>query len=389
MNILKWCLNRPKQAEMMRELLDFAGMSDQSAKYKPLRELQVKRSEMYVDKIIKVLEEKYINPFGVDVDQDSVYNLSSGMQFQGNVDDLLEIQTHGQKLYEEFKKDRLYSTTTEFHRKIKREKPTLFSDLSKPKPKKDATCEVVKANRNILGKLLTLSANAKQPIDFEQALSFPLYHVPLSLAYPDGSKRSTQKSKLLEIILEGGSHDEEDTPEDRQVSTLIIDMIAHYRVISTNLPETFEYWILRFLQTVHKDDGYKQIDIVADTYRELSIKSGERTKRGSASKLLIKSVDCKIPRDINRFFSNNDNKSRLIDLTFEYIKQHPSQCLEILKCDRTILSGDTECYVVTHSGYQPCNELQTQKSFYTHCMRCLHLMEMCVSDHPQGTQTYL
>ena len=107
------------------------------------------------------------------------------------------------------------------------------------------------ANRNVLGKLLTLSANAQQLIDFEAALSFPLYHVPLSLAYPDRTKRSTQKSKLLEIVLEGSS-DPVDTHQQREVSTLIIDMIAYYRVMSTDLQQTFEEWILRFLQTIQK-----------------------------------------------------------------------------------------------------------------------------------------
>ena len=108
-------------------------------------------------------------------------------------------------------------------------------------------------------------------------------------------------------------------------------MIAHYRVISTNLPQTFEEWILRFLQTIQK--GYKRIDIVAGAYRDFSIKSGERLKRGSTAKLLIRSVQCKIPRNVNKFFSNNDNKPRLIDLTFDYIKTHPMKCFTILKCD--------------------------------------------------------
>ena len=217
-------------------------------------------------------------------------------------------------LYNDFEEDRLFSTTIKFDDTIKRQKSTLFSDVSKPKPKKDTNYEVVKANRNVLGKLLTLSANAQQLIDFEAALSFPPYHVSLSLAYPDRTKRSTQKSKLLEIVLEGSS-DPVDTHQQRDVSTLIIDMIAHYRAISTNLPQTFEEWIIRFLQTIQK--GYKRIDIVADTYRDFSIKSGERLKRGSTAKLLIKSVQCKIPRNVNKFFSNNDNKSRLIDLAFD------------------------------------------------------------------------
>ena len=157
----------------------------------------------------------------------------------------------GKALYNDFKKDYLFSSTIKFHDTIKRQKPTLFSDVSKPKPKKDTNYEVVKANRNVLGKLLILSANAEQLIDFEGALSFPLYHVPLSLAYPDRIKRSTQKSKLLEIALEGSS-DPVDTHQQRKVSTLNIDMIAYYRVMSTNLPQTFEEWILKFLQTIQK-----------------------------------------------------------------------------------------------------------------------------------------
>ena len=297
-------------------------MRDKPSHYKPLRDIQIKRSEKCVGEVIEILEEKFFNPFGVDVEQDkeSVYNLSSRQQYQGSADDLVGIRTMGQALYNDFKKDRLFSTTIKFHDTIKRQKPTLFSDVSKPKPKKDTNYEVVKANRNVLGKLLTLSANAQQLIDFEAALSFPPYHVSLSLAYPDRTKRSTQKSKLLEIVLEGSS-DPVDTHQQREVSTLIIDVIVHYRVISTNLPQIFEEWILRFLQRTQK--AYKRINIVADTYRDFSIKSGERLKHGSTVKLLNKSVQCKIPRNVNKFFSNNDNKSCLIDLTFDYIKAHP------------------------------------------------------------------
>ena len=258
----------------------------------------------------------------------------------------------------DFKKDCLFSTTIKFHDTIKRQKPTLFSDVSKPKPKKDTNYEVVKANQNVLGKLLTLSANAQQLIDFEAALSFPLYHVPFSLAYPDRAKRPTQKSKLFEIVLEGSS-DPVDTHQQREVSTLIIDMITHYKVISTSLPQAFEEWIPRFLQTIQK--GYKRIDIVADTYRDFRIKSRERLKRAATAKLLIKSVQCKIPRNVNKFFSNNDNKSCLIDSTFDYIKTHPIKCLTILNCDTIILFRDTSCETVNHHECQPYKELKSDQ----------------------------
>ena len=79
-----------------------------------------------------------MNPLAVDLEQDkeSVYNLSSRQQYQGSADDLVGIRTIGQVLYNDFKEGCLFSTTIKFHDTIKLEKPTLFSDVSKPKPKK-------------------------------------------------------------------------------------------------------------------------------------------------------------------------------------------------------------------------------------------------------------
>ena len=87
----------------------------------------------------------------------------------------------------------------------------------KQNEKKDNTSEVIKANRSILGKLLTLSANAQQLIDFEKALSYPFYNVPLSLAFPDGTKRLNQKSKLQEIIMKTRKIDKHE--KDNHVNT--------------------------------------------------------------------------------------------------------------------------------------------------------------------------
>ena len=77
MNVLKWCLNRPKQAKVMQELFESAGMRDQPSHYKPLRDIQIKRSEKCVGEVIEILEEGFLNPFGVDVEQDKVYITSA------------------------------------------------------------------------------------------------------------------------------------------------------------------------------------------------------------------------------------------------------------------------------------------------------------------------
>ena len=77
MNVLKWCLNRPKQAKVKQELREFAGMRDQPSHYKPLRDIQIKRSEKCVGEVIEILEERFLNPLGVDVGQEKVYITSA------------------------------------------------------------------------------------------------------------------------------------------------------------------------------------------------------------------------------------------------------------------------------------------------------------------------
>ena len=67
----------------------------------------------------------------------------------------------------------------------------------------------------------------------------------------------------------------------------------------SDVPNTFEELIFRFLRSIPK--GFQRIDIVADTYRNGSIKSTDRQKRGTSSKLMIGSVKSKLPRDINKF----------------------------------------------------------------------------------------
>ena len=50
-----------------------------------------------------------------------------------------------------------------------------------------------------------------------------------------------------------------------------------------------------------------------------SIKSGEREKRGSSLKMIIKSKKSRLPRDFNAFLRSGDNKARMIDLLLETI----------------------------------------------------------------------
>ena len=193
-NVLKWCLNRSHQALNMKYLTEMAGVGNDCDEYKPLRDKEMRRSEDLVSKIVSVLENYYLNPFSVNMDRMELFNLSSGLPFQGDVESMLNIWNEGKELYEQFLRERIYSNKKEFHGSLSRNKPTLFGNgVGKKKKKEDTKAEVTKANRNILGKLFSLSARFEEPIDFAEALSYPLFPVPLSLSFPHGTKRKTQE----------------------------------------------------------------------------------------------------------------------------------------------------------------------------------------------------
>ena len=50
-------------------------------------------------------------------------------------------------------------------------------------------------------------------------------------------------------------------------------MIAQFRMIVQDLPNDFEGLIMKFLNNIPKK--YNRVDIVADCYRDVSIKSAE------------------------------------------------------------------------------------------------------------------
>ena len=80
--------------------------------------------------------------------------------------------------------------------------------------------------------------------------------------------------------------------------------------------------------------GYKRVDLVADTYREISIKNGERQKRGTSARLMIHSPQSKFPREFQNFLQNGEDETRLIELIFQVISQESSRALQMLKCDK-------------------------------------------------------
>ena len=229
------------------------------------------------------------------------------------IEEITSTDSSGKDDYQTFCKDRLESKKVSFHDPISRKKLTLFSSTGQTvSVEKDKKLKSAEVNRNILGLLLSASAKSGQVIDFAKALEYPLGPVPLSLANPDGSCRVTSKSKLLKVILKHCNsqilHPRDSQPPRQVVSAVVIDMMACLRTM-TQIPETYEKLTWKFLKLLPQ--GYERIDIVADTYHEVSLKSAERSQRGKASKVIIGSAKSKIPRNFSDFLKNERTRKGL------------------------------------------------------------------------------
>ena len=129
--------------------------------------------------------------------------MSSGIPVDDDkISSMLNIQKTGEEQCNDFVQNRLLSDEIKFHDALTCNKLVLFKDCGKNVVvKKAGKLKSIEVNRNIIGNLLALSAKTGQLIDFNKALEFSLCHVDFNLSNPNGSRRSTQKSKLREIII--------------------------------------------------------------------------------------------------------------------------------------------------------------------------------------------
>ena len=213
----------------------------------------------------------------------------------------------------------------------------------------------IEVNRDILGRLLSISLKESKTIDFVKALHYPLCEAPLRLVNADGTMRKANKSKLANIIISNTFT----TDISKQQTAYIIDVMAYIRTM-VNLPDTYERLAWQFLSGIPK--GFSRIDLVADSYFNNSIKDAKKIKRGTSKKIIVRSMKSKLPSEFSQYLSCGENKNRLIELLFEVIKNEREEALEMLRCDKLVLSREGQCKLLTHIEEKTYDQLlSTQK----------------------------
>ena len=93
-----------------------------------------------------------------------------------------------------------------------------------------------------------------------------------------------RRVKLRDVIYENSVALEcGDLPPKTSVIAYLVDLMALIRT-QTRTPATYEELALQLFMAI--PPGYKQIDIVADTYRHASIKGPERSSEDAQKQLL-------------------------------------------------------------------------------------------------------
>ena len=126
-------------------------------------------------------------------------------------------------------------------------------------------------------------------------------------------------------------------------TVVIVDMMGLVNNIKS-IPDTYEELAKLFVDNLPK--GYMRVDIVADCYRSVRLfKNGEDGSR--SEKILMPSLSARVHPDFKTIvLKNRENKARLIELTFDYIKNEGLHCLETLNSQEMVLSSEDECVMI-------------------------------------------
>ena len=120
-SVQKWALTRSDATDSQRALPELTGLSGINSQYKSLRPREIISSETKVSKVIEMIENQFSNSFGLDIDTNSLVNISSGASLSQHLTNaILNHMNVGSKLADNFFANRLTSFNEKFHDAIKK-----------------------------------------------------------------------------------------------------------------------------------------------------------------------------------------------------------------------------------------------------------------------------
>ena len=263
----------------------------------------------HVEDLKKKLSAYKADPFG----ERNARDISTGKEVDHNIiEGLINSGERGNELLKGFIQTRLIDGTVKFYDPIK--KVNLDTGLKKKK-NENKVLSSVKQDRQAFGMIISNN------IDLEIAFSYPITDLPLSIANIDGTLRTGQKCLLRNHLITESNAEVETSPHN---ASWIVDTMS---IIRTMKPEkTFKDFFRKLMNIVSPPSSFqpKRLELVNDVYKNRSIKSMARLKRGeNAQRTHVNSIQQNILKgnDWTKCFKNNDNKNDLLHQISEFLKE--------------------------------------------------------------------
>ncbi|CAG9834603.1 unnamed protein product [Diabrotica balteata] len=303
----RWARSHDIRSSIITHVLDELGITKKQDISPELQPHNIKNSCQQLEKFINAFDQ-YVNPFGLDLSPDQLFNIGSGKAASSQVEEfLLNIQKNGGELRTNFISE-CASDSKRFEKAIKKTPIHNFSSLllKKKSVKIGGKQQEIKLQRDLFGRLLGISKDHQ--IDVLKILAYPISPVPLALCHLDGGFCKTDKSVLLKCL-----EPNVDQEPPRNTDVFLIDgfFILHSM---KEVPKTFGVFQRNFLQMVSKYST-RRIDVIFDQYIFPSIKDSERCLRHEASLIdyTISGPEQVRPSDFSKELKNTKFKEALVD----------------------------------------------------------------------------
>ena len=242
-----------------------------------------------------------------------------------------------------------------FHDPLKTNKLKTFSDMNKKRQvKTNERSIILKADRSLFVRIIVIVQERSLQMDY--ILSHPLGPLPWALSSADGLLRKTNKASLASLLQKNVQATEE-VPAN---SSAVIDGMSLVRRVKGDQLTFGDVAIIVLSMAMKEGVRCNRIDVVFDTYKELSIKNSERLLRGEESgHQLCNITSTQIVRQWRNFLTRVTNKTSLI--TFIVSEWRKEACRDKLEEKVLYANVDDTCYRITSEGSEEVQALQCQQ----------------------------
>ena len=351
--VQRYYLTAEYRSAFLGQLRNMIQASNSKTQHTELQSSRMKKDEQAASAIVDLIQ-GWVNPFSESQDLISISTAKKAPREIAT--DLKTAHAVGERCYANFKEERMEKTPQirKFHDPLKTNELKTFSDLNKKKQVPIDRSIILKANRPLFGRIIVIAQ--ERSLQMDAILAHPLGPLPWALSTPDGLLRKTNKASRASMLQKNVQVSEE-VPVN---SAAVVDgMSLVQRLKGDQL--TFGDVAITVLSMAMKEGlSCNRIDVVFDTYKELSIKNSERQLRGEESgHQLVNITSTQIVRQWRNFLTRVSNKTSLI--TFIVKEWRKEACRQKLEGKLLYANAGDTCYRITMEGSEEVPTLKSQQ----------------------------